>query len=644
YLQKITLHVNYTMSNDTSIPNASIIATIGLDSWLLVWNGSVHKITFNGTDLVPGLGSHNLTITASKYGYDDAQDDLQTLDIAPEPTNVIVFWESTYDNNITFLESTTLYVNYTFVNGTAIDDADINVTISTQPWDLTWNDILGLYELTFNGADDPPGFGNHTLDIMALRFGYVEQTPSTTLVIRLEPTTVTPNWIYNEFEYDKSFMLIFYYNDSHGALIVAATQKDVWVNSTLETLSGSAGAYSINLGNRFDLGFHTVTVNISRYGYMPAYYDAVSFIILNVSTNLTVDWSSSSIDYLGQLNLTLFYGLEFPELFNWVPDAGVIANVTINNGTTLPLNLTGDGYWTANLTGVYLGIGAHRMLIQVWSYGYELQEDLTILTVDLVPTSLNYQWSPANVTIEYTMDLNLIVNYTYYGGDIPDSAAVNVTINARTFALTYIGGSWNVSIPGADLITGVFNATIRASYPFFASKTATTFGVNITPAANDFHVEWTPFDKNISYAESVSIAVVYTDSDYEPIFGANVTLTINGTGLQTLVYSPIDKKWIISFDATALGLGLWNFTIRANKTGYESGAEWHHVLVEEDIPTLTPTWTLAEIDYLSSVILQIDVDSSNGSAIDDAIVEMTLLGSTTATIHIGSGIYNTSFP
>ncbi|MHA2211393.1 MAG: hypothetical protein ACXABV_19745, partial [Candidatus Thorarchaeota archaeon] len=105
----------------------------------------------------------------------------------------------------------------------------------------------------------------------------------------------------------------------------------------------------------------------------------------------------------------------------------------------------------------------------------------------------------------------------------------------------------------------------------------------------------------------------------------------------------IDKKWIISFDATALGLGLWNFTIRANKTGYESGAEWHHVLVEEDIPTLTPTWTLAEIDYLSSVILQIDVDSSNGSAIDDAIVEMTLLGSTTATIHIGSGIYNTSF-
>jgi hypothetical protein len=282
------------------------------------------------------------------------------------------------------------------------------------------------------------------------------------------------------------------------------------------------------------------------------------------------------------------------------------------------------------------------MLIAVWHYGYEFQQNLTILTVNLVSTSLTYEWSPANVTIEYTMYLNLTLNYTYYGGDIPDSAEVNVTINARTFDLTYVGGSWEVSILGADVNTGVYDATIRASYPFFESKTEVTFGINITPAANTFLVEWTPFDRNISYAESVSIAVVYTH-DYDPVLGANVTLTINGTDLQALIYSPIDEKWHISFDATALGLGMWNFTIRANKTGYESGAEWYHVLVEEDIPILTPSWALVEIDYLSSVILEIDVDSSNGSAIDDASVEVTLLAITTASVHIGSGIYNTSF-
>jgi hypothetical protein len=240
------------------------------------------------------------------------------------------------------------------------------------------------------------------------------------------------------------------------------------------------------------------------------------------------------------------------------------------------------------------------------------------------------------------MFLNLTLNYTYYGGDIPGTAVVNVTINTRTFDLTYVENSWEVAILGADVNTGVYDATIRADYPFFEGKTVMTFGINITPAANTFLVEWTPFDRNISYAENVSIAVVYTH-DYEPVLGANVTLTINGTMLHTLLYSAIDEKWHISFDATYIELGYWNFTVRANKTGYASGASWYIVSVEEDSPSLTPSFILAQLDYLSSVILQIDVDSSNGSAIDDATVEVTLLGIAATTMHIGSGIYNTSF-
>ncbi|MHA2356898.1 MAG: hypothetical protein ACXADC_17135, partial [Candidatus Thorarchaeota archaeon] len=641
YLQETTLEVDYRMSNGTSIPLASIVVSIGLESWPLIWNGSIHEITFNGTDLTPGLGSHNLTIAASKYGYENAFDDLQNLNITPEPTAFTVSWEATYANNITYLESTTLYVGYYFLNGTPITFATVNVTILT-PRLLSWNPVLELYEVSFDGADDPPGFGNHTLNISAWKFGYTEQTPTTSLVIRLEPTTITPSWTYEEFEYHNSSELIFEYRDSHGTLITAATQMDIWINSTADTLQEVVEGYRIFLNNRFDLGYHFVIVNISRHGYMPAYLDTVSFSILNASTHIIVDWSSRAIDYLGEFYLTLSYKLDNPIGFDWVPTGNVIANITIDGSTTLPLNLTGVD-WTANLTGAYLGLGAHSMLIRTWAYGYEFQQNLTILSVTHIPTSLDYEWSPANLTIEYTMYLNLTLNYTYYGGDIPDSADVNVTINARTFDLTYVGGSWEVSILGADVNTGVYDATIRASYPFFESKTEVTFGINITPAANDFHVEWTPFDRNISYAESVSIAVVYTGSDYEPILGANVTLTINGTGLQSLVYSPIDEKWHISFDATVLGLGIWNFTIRANKTGYESGDEWYHVLVEEDIPNLTPSWTLAEIDYLSSVILQVDVDSSNGSAIDDAIVEVTLLGTTNAIAHIGSGIYNTSF-
>ncbi|MFX1441170.1 MAG: hypothetical protein ACFFFD_13070, partial [Promethearchaeota archaeon] len=523
----------------------------------------------------------------------------------------------------------------------AITDATVNVTISGLHWNLTYNGLLESYEVTFDGTDDPPGFGSHTLNISAWKFGYGEQTPSTSLAIRLEPTTITPSWDYEEFEYHNSTTLSFEYRDSHGTLIDTATQKEVWVNSTLGTLLGTTGIYRIILDKRFDLGFHTVVVNISKYGYEPAYLDIVSFTILIASTNIVVDWSSGIIDYLGSFNLTLSYNLDTPIGFPWVPTGDVIANISIDGATPLSLNLTGED-WTANFTGAYLGLGTHSMLVRTWAYGYEFQQNLTMLTVDRVPTSLEYGWSPADLTIEYTMYLNLTLNYTYYGGDIPDSATVNVTINDRTFDLTYVGGSWEVSILGSDVNTGVYNATIRAAYAYFAGQTVTTIGINVTPAANTFLVEWTPFERNISYAESVSIAVVYTH-DYEPVAGANVTLTINGTGLQSLVYSAVDEKWHISFDATALGLGTWNFTIRANRTGYESGEAWYYVLVEEDIPILTPSWILREIDYLSSTNLQIDVDSSNGSAIIDAIVEVTLLGSTTAINHIGAGIYNTSF-
>ncbi|MFX1542487.1 MAG: hypothetical protein ACFFCR_05745, partial [Promethearchaeota archaeon] len=284
YLQKTTLRINYTMSNGTTIPDAYVVVDIGSHSWNLSWTGSIYEITFNGTDLIPGLGSHSVNISASKYGYDDGFRYGDTLVIAAEPTNALLSWEITYGNNITFLESTTLYVSYTFPNGTAITDATVNVTISGLHWNLTYNGLLESYEVTFDGTDDPPGFGSHTLNISAWKFGYGEQTPSTSLAIRLEPTTITPSWDYEEFEYHNSTTLSFEYRDSHGTLIDTATQKEVWVNSTLGTLLGTTGIYRIILDKRFDLGFHTVVVNISKYGYEPAYLDIVSFTILIAST------------------------------------------------------------------------------------------------------------------------------------------------------------------------------------------------------------------------------------------------------------------------------------------------------------------------------------------------------------------------
>ncbi|MHA2211215.1 MAG: hypothetical protein ACXABV_18820, partial [Candidatus Thorarchaeota archaeon] len=191
FLKSTELQVVYEMKNVTPVLNAIVNVTIGTKTWNLTWNGAYYSILFNGTDLEPGFGLHNLAIKAGKVHFQNREILNRTLTIDLEPTTIS---SSLQDVFITYVENTQLIVMYALESTTPIEDATVNVTIDGDTWDLWWNSGDGTYRIRFNGSDNPPGLDTHNLIISAWKYGYENRTDSELLVISPEPTSILISW------------------------------------------------------------------------------------------------------------------------------------------------------------------------------------------------------------------------------------------------------------------------------------------------------------------------------------------------------------------------------------------------------------------------------------------------------------------
>ncbi len=231
-------------------------------------------------------------------------------------------------------------------------------------------------------------------------------------------------------------------------------------------------------------------------------------------------------------------------------------------------------------------------------------------------------WTPSNLTIEYTDSLELVVDYTFAGGDVPASAFVNVTINSHLYNLTYSAGAWRVSISGSDIGLGIYDADISAWLYGYELRTYVTSGINITPAANSFIVTWEPNDLTPTYVDTVNLSVLYWE-DYLPILDATVRLYINETGYD-LTYSPTDEMWHFSISAATINLGVWNVTVTANKTGYAEGFDTDYITV---VLASTDPNIIGSIDdfyYDETTIVDVYYLLTNLSAVPSASISFTL--------------------
>jgi hypothetical protein len=104
-------------------------------------------------------------------------------------------------------------------------------------------------------------------------------------------------------------------------------------------------------------------------------------------------------------------------------------------------------------------------------------------------------------------------------------------------------------------------------------------------------------------------------------------------------YSGADKMWHLSIAASELGLGAWNMTVTANKTGYADGIKITIVEVMPDTLSIAPSWVSESTDYTTPVALQIQINASDTSPVLDAAVEILVDGSTIVASHLGDGLY-----
>jgi hypothetical protein len=620
YFEYTYLFANYSMSNGSPILDASVNVTVRSVTLQLHWNGTelAYGIRFNGSDGLLALGKNDLVIVALKYGFALAQDTSETLEVGRDPTTIQVSWS--FGNNISYIEHTTLKVFYRMSNGSLVPSATIDASIGGNTWILIWNETAQAYCYTFTGNMDPPGFGNFTLDIDATGDVYIPQSISANLMLHEESTSATTSWTSITLDWTQNALLQVEYRNSHGALIDGASMMAISIDDVSYTLNSTNGVYWFEFNNTFDLGHHYVALNISKYGYEIAADSGISFDIVKALTHLELSWNTIAIDYLGQIDVSANYS--YAGTGSAVPQSGVTANITIDDSITLPLMQSGD-FWIISLSGVYLDLGTHSIVVQAQAYGYVFAESSETLTVnDVITNPLLVSWNPSNLTIEYTDSLGIVLEYTFYGGDVPGNATVNVTVNGHLYNLAYSLGAWRASVPGNQTGIGVFDASFSAWLYGYEPQTYVTAGLNITLAANSFLVTWQPSSLTPTYIDIINVSVVYTQ-DYTPISGAYVSLSINGT-VHELVYSSLDDRWHFSIRANTVGLGSWNVTVTANKTGYADG--WY-----SEILTILPAATTPDVSVHSSVFyydegttVDISYLMSNSSIVPNATLMLTL--------------------
>lgn len=622
YFTHTYLFVRYLMNDSSDILGASVNVTIGTTTWNLQWNGTqgAYGVLFQGWDTPPGLGSHSILINATKYGFAYCENNTETLTLLKDPTTIYTSW--TNGNEITYVGSTTLIVQYRMSNNTPISTGTVTATIGTDVWILDWNVSAQVYYVVFDGDMNPPGLGFFTIDIDASATIFAIQSTTESLTIEEEPTSATASWSTGTatIDWTEDIILGIDYRDTFGRLIEDATQKSITIDGSIYSLQGTNGTYWFEFDNSFDLGHHIVVVNISKYGYEFAVNTSISFDIVNANTDISLVWDFTTIDYLGQIILTADY--IYSGTGGSIPFGLVEANITIDGITTLSLTPSSDN-WTITLDGVDLDLGSHSVVVLAQAYGYNFAEKSETLIVNEVSTiSSGFSWTPSNLTIEYTDSLNLVVDYTYAGGDVPATAIVNVSIEGRLYVLSYSAGAWRVSIPGSDLGIGIYDADISAWLYGYNQWTHVTSGINVTLAANSFIVTWEPWTLTPTYIDTVNLSVIYTE-DFSPILDSSVRLYINGSAYD-LTYNPIDEKWHFSIDAASIDLGIWNITVIANKTGYTEGY-YTDILVVVVVPT-----TLSIVDtgttfyYDENTTLDIYYQLANLSTVPSAVISFTL--------------------
>ncbi|MGY5876576.1 MAG: hypothetical protein RTU30_12580, partial [Candidatus Thorarchaeota archaeon] len=637
YVGETKIRIFYQMANGTPVEGATVNITGGGGGfWDAVWNDTsqAYEYSWLGADEPPGLNPYPLEIKAWKADFEGIADISQTLTINEEPTQIFVSWSN--GNNITYVQSTILLVNYTTSGGVVIPNDLVDVTIGTDNWILDWNATSQLYEKTFSGSDTPPGLGTNSLSIRGSHFGYETTVDaSETLTFREEPTTLTPSWSPgNTITYVGSTTLSVRYEMSSGDPISGATVNvtigtDVWVL----VWNPISEAYEYTFTGSDDppgLGVHSLTIQAYNWGYQYVNDSLESLTITEEPTSFVISWSNTdNITYINETTLSVRY-----QMINTTAIAGALLNVTIN-GNLWPLTWNADNEaYEVTIRGDDdpPGYGNHSVEIRASKFGFvSIINTTEEFTIRLVDTIVSFVWV-SNSTITYTGQTTIRISYNWSSTAPVIGATVNVTIGSDTWTAIWSVSSeayeytWfgNDDPPGL----GFHSLTVQAWKVNYVAILDTSQTLTIVEEPTRIQAYWTD-GKAITFVQSTTLQVNYTASDNSTILGASVYVTI-GTDNWNLTWNPGSLLYEIKFNGSDVppGLGSYGLAITGDKFGYETTVNITMTLtISGELGSISSELLEGStISFIGYTTLAVNYTMSNGTAIPLATVNVTISG------------------
>lgn len=428
------------------------------------------------------------------------------------------------------------------------------------------------------------------------------------------PTTLTPASDSIRANTDDSFLVSVQLDDDFNSIGIDAPDANVtysFLTTVNATLTSDGGGQWTTTVDTTGLNNDIFTLTVYAEGFAIENQSVEITITLTHQTYLQLSWLSTTFDWNGNEVFSVDYRLTRDN--SLVPDASQLIVVV----DSTPLTLHGDNgtYWIV-LNNTF-DLGLHTIFVNVSKALFDPAWNGTAaFTITETSTSLAVSWSPANVTIEYTDLLNLTVDYTYAGGDVPPaSAEVNVTIDGQTWALTYTGIEWSVSISAGELGIGVYSADVVAWLHGYQAQFNTTLNINVTASSG---IVVTPlwFSETTDYVTAKILQLNVTYINGTPVSDVSITATMAGTdyfgvhiggGIYNITLGPLYPDII--------PLGLQSIDVLVEKYGFDDTIIGATLTVNEALSSLLvePDKTVEYYDGV--IIVDIYYDLLNGSYI-----------------------------
>jgi hypothetical protein len=329
-------------------------------------------------------------------------------------------------------------------------------------------------------------------------------------------------------------------------------------------------------------------------------------------------------------NNSFYIGIDFNQIFPVRGLDGSLSSVFYSIGTVVNASMDDQtsGRWDKTISTTGLSSGIYTLFI--YAEGYALENHSLTIPVSLTfeTRSLNCSWSLGN-SITYRESTNLTVYYQQLNGTNIADAWVNVTFESKTYNLTWdaMREVYWIELYGENFtaVPGSFLLNISAWKADYTPQYNNTLSIDISnePVA-DFSVTWNPGDQNITFIEQITIAVTYSYNSV-PISGASVWIEFIGYDTVNMTFNPLSEQWEVTLDGSNY-LGNTSLTVWASRTGYDTKNNATSLIVMEDIPSLTDSWTASSYttDYVTGAPLTITIRDSIGSPISDANLTITV--------------------